>query len=79
MLLGTLGASLIGNIFASKGMNRVGERFIRAGYGSSIKKGFLILPHPLTNSEIQKYYQDKPRFNTVYSRDNLPDKKRRGL
>ena len=52
MLLGTLGASLIGNIFASKGMNRVGERFIRAGYGSSIKKGFLILPHPLTNSEI---------------------------
>ena len=29
-------------------------------------------PHPLTNFEIQKYYQDKPRFNGVYSRDNLP-------
>ena len=27
--------------------------------------------HPLTNFEIQKYYQNKPRFNGVYSRDNL--------
>ena len=30
--------------------------------------------HPLTNVEIQAYYQNKPRFNGVYSRDNLPDK-----
>ena len=29
-------------------------------------------PHPLTNFEIQKYYQYEPRFNGVYSRDNLP-------
>ena len=28
-------------------------------------------PYPLTNSEIQKYYQNEPRFNGVYSRDNL--------
>ena len=28
-------------------------------------------PHPLTNLEIQKY-QNEPRFNGVYSRDNLP-------
>ena len=28
--------------------------------------------HPLTNFEIQKYYQNEPRFNDVYSRDNLP-------
>ena len=34
--------------------------------------GFLMLPHPLTNFEIQKYYQNEPRFNGVYSRDNLP-------
>ena len=27
--------------------------------------------HPLTNFEIQRYYQNKPRFNGVYSRDNL--------
>ena len=35
-------------------------------------KWFLIAPHPLTNFEIQKYYQNEPRFNGVYSRDNLP-------
>ena len=29
-------------------------------------------PHPLTNFAIQKYYQNKARFNGVYSRDNLP-------
>ena len=29
-------------------------------------------PHLLTNFEIQKYYQNEPRFNGVYSRDNLP-------
>ena len=26
-------------------------------------------PHPLTNFEIQKYYQNEPRFNGVYSKD----------
>ena len=31
--------------------------------------------HSLTNYEIQKYYQNKPRFNGVYSRDNLPKTK----
>ena len=35
------------------------------------QNGFLIPPHPLTNFEIQKYYQNEPRFNGVYSRDNL--------
>ena len=33
MLLGTLGASLLGNMLAGKGMSRAGEGFIRAGYG----------------------------------------------
>ena len=33
---------------------------------------FLMLPHPLTNFEIQKYYQNEPKFNGVYSRNNLP-------
>ena len=28
-------------------------------------------PHFLTNFEIQKYYQNEPRFNGAYSRDNL--------
>ena len=42
MLLGTLGASLLGNILTGrgiyragkgKGINRAGERIVRAGYG----------------------------------------------
>ena len=37
MLLVKLGTSLLGNIFAGQGMNRAGEGFLRAGYGSSIK------------------------------------------
>ena len=28
-------------------------------------------PYSLTNFEIQKYYQNEPRFNGVYSRGNL--------
>ena len=27
--------------------------------------------HPLTNFEIQKYYENKPKFNCVYSRNEL--------
>ena len=32
-----------------------------------------LTPHPLTNFEIQAYYQNEPRFNWVFSRDNLPN------
>ena len=28
-------------------------------------------PHPLTNFKIQEYYRNEPRFNGVFSRDNL--------
>ena len=35
-------------------------------------KKTLIPPHPLTYFEIKEYYENKPRFNGVYSRDNLP-------
>ena len=35
------------------------------------KNQFLMLSHPLTKFEIQKYYQKEPRFNGVYSRGNL--------
>ena len=34
MLLGTLGPSLLGNIFTGQGINRADEGFIRAGYGN---------------------------------------------
>ena len=50
MSLGSLAASLLGNILADKGMNRAGEGFFRVSCGSSIKKqGFLIRSHALTN------------------------------
>ena len=47
MLLGTLGASLLGNFLTgkgiyrsgnSKGINRAGEGILRAGYGNSSSK-----------------------------------------
>ena len=31
-----------------------------------------MLPHSLANFEIQNYYQNEPKFNGVYSRNNLP-------
>ena len=43
MLLGTLGASLLGNMLPGKGVIRVGEGSARVGYGSkksSLKKKF---------------------------------------
>ena len=30
-----------------------------------------MLPHPLTNFEIQKYYQNELKFKGVYARNNL--------
>ena len=74
MLLGSLGASLLGDLLTK---NLLGKRTVRAGAGFSrvgkrLLKKVLIPPHPLTNFEIQKYYENEPRFNGVYSRDNLP-------
>ena len=91
MLLGTLGVSLLGDVLskglsgsgvirAGEGTIRAGEGTIRAGYGSkrATLKKFLIPPHPLTNFEIQEYYQNGPRFNGVFSRDNLPNSIKNG-
>ena len=90
MLLGMLGASLLGNLLTGgKGMMRAGEGIVRAGEGSVASraegKGIVragegskknlnsLLPfHPLTNIEISEYYKNEPRFNGVYSRNNLP-------
>ena len=37
-----------------------------------LKKKNLLLPfHPLTNFEISEYYKNEPKFNGVYSRNNL--------
>ena len=62
-------------MLAGKRINRTGDGIIRAG-DQSKRSGNknLSFPHPLTNLETQKYYQNEPKFNGVYSRDNLPNK-----
>ena len=36
-----------------------------------------MLPHPMTNFEIQRFYQDELKFNDGYSRNNLSNIKDR--
>ena len=36
------------------------------------QNGFLVSPHPLTNFEMKRYYQNENRFSGVYPTDNLP-------
>ena len=88
MLLGTLGASLLGNLLAGKGIVRLvleikKEKEFKSWLRKQQRKRnckswhwktmeFLMPPHPLTNFEIQRYYQNEPRFNGVFSRNNLP-------
>ena len=81
MLLATLGASLLRNLLIGKGIMRAGDGKVRAGEGSGSKKKKLnsLLPfHPLTNIEINEYYKNEPRFNGVYSRNNLPKTIKKG-
>ena len=76
MLLGTLCASLLGNMLARKRVIIAEEGTFRFGYGSkrtSHKKIFLTPSHLLTNFEKQMYYQNEPRFYGVYFRDDLPE------
>ena len=67
ILLDTLGESLLKR-------NKKGKEIVRVGYGNKIVNIFSMPPHPLTNVEIQNYYQNEPRFNGIFSRDNLPKK-----
>ena len=75
MLLGILGASLLVSFLSGKRIviagyvSKQGEGVERGGYVSSIKRKPLIPSHPLKNFEIQKHYENKVRFNAVYSRD----------
>ena len=52
-----------------------GGTIVRVGHRK--KNGFLMAPRLLTNFEEQKYYQSEPRFNGVYSKDNLTKIKNR--
>ena len=71
-------------MLAGTGVIRTVEGTARVCYGSkrsSFKKHFdsttsfnklsntNVLSNPLTNFQIQMYYQSEPRFNGVYSRD----------
>ena len=80
MLLGTLGASLLGNLLTGgKGIMRAGDGIVRAESGSKRTPLNSLLPfHSLTNIEINEYYKNEPRFNGVYSRNNLPNKIKKG-
>ena len=81
MLLDTLGASLLGNLLSGgKGIMHAGDGIVRAEEGSGSKKKLnSLLPfHSLTNIEISEYYKNEPRFNGVYSRNNLPNKIKKG-
>ena len=88
MFLGTLGASLLGNLLTGgkgiirggDGIVRADDGIVRAGEGSKKKNNLsLLLPfHALTNIEISEYYANEPRFNGVYSRNNLPNKIKKG-
>ena len=71
MLLGTLGASLLGNLWTSKGTIWVGEGTFRGGEGRQQVRIFNAALF-FNNFEIQKYYQNEPKLNGVYSRNNLP-------
>ena len=48
--------------------------------GAEVKKTpkFTVTFHPLTIIEINEYYKNEPRFNGVYSRNNLPNKIKKG-
>ena len=50
------------------------------GNGVEVKKNLnSLLPfHPSTNIEISEYYANEPRFNGVYSRNNLPKTIKKG-
>ena len=38
-----------------------------------------MLPHPFKKIEELKYYQNEPKFNGIYSRNNLPKVKDGGI
>ena len=59
MLLGTSGASLLENLVTGKGTIRAVDSTVRAGQDFNATLSF-------NKFEIQKYYQNEPKFNGVY-------------
>ena len=48
-----------------------GREVTRKGRGYMDKK-YLVPPHTLNNNKITNYFNYEPRFNGVFSRNNLP-------
>ena len=73
MLLGTLGASLSGNLLTGKGAKAlIPIRGLTKRSTGTIRAGFLMSPHILANFETQEFYQNVPELKDVYLRSNLP-------
>ena len=70
MLLSTLGSILLGSLLSSRGVGWAGDVL-------SWTK-FLMPPHPLTNIQIQRYYQKKSKFKGAYSRNNQSNTMKNG-
>ena len=74
MLLGTLGARLLGNLLSRKGIvgagfrNKKGKGTVRDVYGNKMVFNAASSFNKLWNT---KYYQNEPRFHGVLSRDNF--------
>ena len=64
MLLPTSGGPMLENVFNGKGVMRAGKRYNDIDH---MDKGL----YPLSNIKITKYFNYEPRFNGVFSRDNL--------
>ena len=56
------------------------KRWLKSSFVLCFSKenGFLIPPYSLTNFEIQKCYENEPRFNGVFARNNIPKKVKDG-
>ena len=63
-MLGTLAASL--SVSALKVFRWMSDK---------TRSRFLMLSPSLTNFEVQKYYQNKPKLNDVCAKNNLPKTK----
>ena len=75
------GEGSVGSRVKGDGIVRAGERNVvsRAkGDGSKKTLNSLLPFYPLTNIEISEYYKNEPRFNCVYSRNDLPNKIKKG-
>ena len=70
-MLAPLAASLVQPVISSV-VNGIGGKGVRRAGKGYMEKKFLVSFHPLSNIEISKYFSYEPRFNGVFSRNDLP-------